>query len=49
MCSLQLQTDLTHVLNSQLLLSSPLADFELHFELLTSGAERLAGVLEEAH
>ena len=37
---------LTHR-NLQLLLSSQLGDFELQFELLTSGVGRLTGVLEE--
>ena len=39
---LQIETDSTHATKFELLLCSKLADVELHFELLTSGVERLA-------
>ena len=42
---------LTHLMfqNFQLHLSSQLAEFELHFELLKNGVERPAGILEAVH
>ena len=41
----QLEADSAHVSNFQLPLHSQLADVDLHFELLTSGVERPAGIL----
>ena len=45
--SLRLETDSSHVSNCPLLLHSQLAGFELHYEPLTSGIERLIGILED--
>ena len=44
---LEPETDSSHVSQFHFLLYSQLADFEFHFELLTNGGERLAGILED--
>ena len=44
---LEPETDSSRVSQFHFLLYSQLADFELHFELLTNGGERLAGILED--